>query len=178
MPISFRILGKNPLCKIFLSSLPWDYLCRTYIESTYLCKFLKCQKWVHSDTYIQAVSMTCLLSEGVVASAWRGDAHWSRRAQKHAKLHYPRVHAMIWLRMTKNWYITDCYVQLIFCHTESNLSMNSRVMEFRMFLSSSRSVCGARCALMWTTSNIVLQVPFLSVPHYRDAGGFCTYVPT
>ena len=73
-------------------------------------------------------------------------AHWSRRAQKHAKLHYPRVHAMIWLRMTKNWYITDCYVQLIFCHTESNLCMNSRVMEFRMFLSSIGSVCGGAVA--------------------------------
>ena len=101
-----------------------------------ITKIASCSIWSRASTGLavaRSISTQCC--------AARRDAHWSRRAQKHVKLHYSWVHAMIWLRMTKNWYITDCYVQLIFCHTESNLCMNSRVMEFRMFLSSPGSVC-------------------------------------
>ena len=57
-------------------------------------------------------------------------------------LEFMQWYESIGLRMMKNLYINDCYVQLILCHTESNLCMNSRVMEFCMFLSSPGSVCG------------------------------------
>ena len=102
-------------------------------------------------------------------TAARRATHWSKWAQKHAKLHYPRVHAMIWLRMTKNWYITDCYVQSIFCHTESNLCMNSRIMEFRMFLSLSGSVCGAQVCGGGARSNARFVAKSLHHPSFKKS---------
>ena len=67
----------------------------------------------------------------------------------------------ILLRMTKNWYITDCYVQLflvIQSHMESYLCINSRVMEFRMFFSSPGSVCTAAHWSRWAQKH--------AKPHY------------